>query len=785
MKNRLFYRQPAATPFEALALGNGHIGALVFGEPYRERIALNDDRLWSGNGEEHLNPAAIKHLDEAKALTAKGRLREAQDIVETYMVGRWSEAYMPLGDLRLTFDDTQAVTDYERSLYLPDGECRTAYRLGDTRITARYFVSFPDDVLVCQLAADRPGGLTFTVGYDSQMEHTVAAQGDSLWLSGITPDHVAPDYDKLDPVPIAIGGGQGLRFCAGVQVLAQGGSITACGDALRVEGADACTLLHTSLTAVAGTDYETRCRRCLSAAAGRADTLWARHTADFRPLFERVDFQLGEDSDLPTDERIRRYRQDPSDTGLIALLYAFGRYLNISSQRQGLPGNAQGIWNWDLRPAWSSNYTTNINIQLNYWATEKTALPECGVAYTDWLLSLVPRGERVAKTHYGARGYCMHHNIDGWGICTPSGGIARYMFWPVSGVWMCEQVFDHYRYTGDLTFLREKALPLLEGSVLFALDWLHKNEQGEYVSGLSTSPENTFYIDDSGKEIAVCEMTASDILLFGTLFRNYLHTVEVLGIDSPLTADVKERLEHLKKLSVDDDGYLMEWDKPYREHDPGHRHITPLLGIFPGTTELEDDTLRRASRKLFDRRLAAGGGMLGWSASMVAVTAARFKDGETAHKYISSLVSRCISPNLFDIYIRANELPETRGDGNYTYEDSVDTCCFQIDGNHGIVVSSTELLLQDCLGYIDLLPALPTAWHTGHITGLKATRDVTVDQYFAEGELTRLRIAVGDGFGGPDTLRVRYRGQEIALSVAPGDRLEGSVENGTFVLHKA
>ena len=780
MKNTLFYTRPAASHFEAMVLGNGHIGALVFGDPREERISLNDDRLWSGDGKEHLNPEAIRYLDTAKTLVQQGKLREAQDMVEQHMVGRWSEAYVPLGDLRLFFDGEDTVEDYRLELHLADGVCTVFYRRGGAAVTARRFTSFPDDVLVYELQADTP--LSFTLTYESQLEHTLSTDGNRLILCGRAPDHIAPDYDKVCPRPIVMGEGTGMGFCGAVQVLCDG-IVTAKETGLRVENATRCTLLHTSCTAVSDTEYRNHCLTVLQQAAQKTEQLLPRHIADFRPLFDRVDIELGESHDhLPTDERIRAYRENQQDMGLIALLFAFGRYLMISCQRQGLPGNAQGMWNWDLRPAWSSNYTTNINIQLNYWATDKANVGECGEPYADWMLSLLPRGKRVARAHYGARGFCMHHNVDGWGMCTPSGGIARYMFWPVAGVWLCEQVFDHYLYGGDRRYLREKALPLLEESVLFCLDWLHKNADGYYVSGLSTSPENTFYIDDSGKEISVCQMTASDILLIDKLFENYLRTVEILDSDPYLVAEVREKREHLLPLGIDANGFLMEWDKPYAEHDPGHRHITPLMGIFPGTKELEDPALCRAARKLFDRRLAAGGGMLGWSASVVASTAARFHDGAVAHKYVSSLVERCISPNLFDIYIRANELPETRGDGNYTFDDcGVENCCFQIDGNFGGTVAVSEMLLQDCLGYIELLPALPAPWHTGHLTGMKAKRDITVDQSFRDGELLSFRLTAGAGFGEVDTLRVRYKESELTATVHPGDTLSGHLQNGILV----
>ena len=772
----LFYKKEAKIPLEALPLGNSHIGAMVFGGTVQERIVLNDDMLWSGNKRDTINYRAKSHLETARKLIAAGEIQKAQHIIEENMLGVWSESYMPLGDMYINFRNINAVEDYSMKLDFSTATSIVEYSSNGVKYQRRTYVSFPDDVMVTELCADG-GTLDFELNFSSQLRVKVSTENERLVLRGIAPDHVEPNYviDSVNPVDYSKQ--KGVRFTSTAKIIADGGEVSYLEKSVAVTGAQKCVIIYSSATSMSDEDYEDICMASVTSAAQRYKDLYTRHTDDYSSLYNRVDFKLESDKDeTPTNLRLADLRRGATDNGLISTMYNYGRYLLLCSGRSGFPSNLQGIWNWDMRPAWSANLTTNINIQMNYWHSENANMGECGEALADWMLTIVPEAERVARIHYGARGYCMHHNVDAWGMCTPSSGIARYAFWPFAGVWICEQIFEHFSYTNDMQYLEKKAMPLIEGSVLFCLDWMHKDENGEYITSPSTSPENTFHIDGTDEEISICEISVSDFLLIHRLFSNYITACKALGKKGSIYNEVRQRIKELRPIAIDDDGTLLEWGIRRREHDEGHRHFSHLMGIYPGTYELNDEILCAAAKKSFEKRLRSGGGLLGWSAAWASALFARFKDTDNAKLYAENILKRCAADNLFDVYLQSDEQPETRRKDEWDYS-SINRGWFQIDGNFGFTTAVTEMLLQDCSGYIELLPCLPAAWGNGRICGLRAKNDITVDQYFENGVLVSFRITVGDKYDSSKPVIIRYRNEEITLNTNSAKEFNGYYEN--------
>ena len=742
----LKFLNEAANPLEALPLGNGRLGALVFGGAQNERIVLNEDTLWSGYPRDRRNPEAFAHLQEARQLIFAGKNHEAQQIIEKYMLGELSESYMPMGDLLLKTLNAGPVSEYTRTLSLSESLVRVAYRQDGAAFERLAYVSAPDDVLAIEWTSDTPGTLSFELSLESQLHHTVTAGANAIALTGRCPDHVEPNYRGNVPHPVVYDQNRGLQFCVEALVYADGGELAALPGKLRVSGATRCTILCTSHNSFRPGDTAARCSQTLSAAAARLSQLRRRHTEDFASLYNRVTLRLGSGGGVYEMERlVSDARSGNPDPVLYEMLFAYGRYLSICSSRQGLPANLQGIWNWDLRPAWSGNWTTNINLPMNYWPVESCALPECGEQLVLWLETVIPAGRDVAANYYRADGWCMHHNVDMWGKMTPTQEDARYGFWPLAGVWLCQQVYRHYLYSNDREFLRDHALPIMEGAVRFCLDWLIEGPDGEFVTCPSTSPENTFFVGDTQEETAVCISSASDIAMIAELLDNFTEGCGILGIDSPLLPQVREKRRRMKWFSIGEDGALLEWDRPYREADAGHRHFSHLYGCYPGDLYMKDASLLAASEKAFERRLASGGGRLGWSRVWALALAARFQKREISSRLLRKFVLASIAPNGFDFYVASEELPATRSRTDSALSDGV-AGWFQIDGNFGFTAAVVELLLQAYHGRLILLPCLPPDWPQGYVRGLRAPGDLTVDMEWADGELVSARLATGSRF---------------------------------------
>lgn len=716
----LWYKQPATVWGEALPVGNGRLGAMVFGGVAEERLQLNEDTIWSGNPQNYDKAGAYKKLPEVRRLVFEGKPAEAEAIINKEMLGdRPLGNYQPLGDLWLSFPGQEKFSSYRRELDLSRAVARTTYEVDGATFTREVFVSRPAQAVVVRLTCDRPGKISFTAKLTREADAESFSMGsDAVELNG--------QADRGKPTA-------GTSFRARVQAIAEGGKVTSADGVLKVDAADAVTLLVKAVTNYRKDDLTKPLESVKLGKPSYAEML-AEHEKDYQALFNRVTFHLGEPSKLPTDEQVKLAAEGKVDDSLLALYFQFGRYLLISSSRPGdLPANLQGIWNDRLAPPWFSGWHFDINAQMNYWLAETGNLSECHKPLLDMIDDLRVNGRKTAKEVYGTPGFVVAHRTNAWLFTTPVKGLTM---WPPAAGWLCQHIWEHYLFTQDKAYLKDEGYPIMREAAEFFLAWLVVDPKtGKLVSGPSISPENNYATEKNPRGSGVDMGPAMDQQIAAELFDNCIAAAAVLGINDDFVQAVKTARGNLAGSQIGSDGRLLEWSSEREERDLGHRHMSHLYAISPGyeITPRGTPELAEAARKSLAFRLSNGGsvkstslsdsGNTGWSLAWNANLWARLGDGENAYKGLCAMMERVTFPNLMD---------------KCPWQDK--GFVFQIDGNFGGPAAMVEMLVQSHRGGIDLLPALPKAWKDGSITGLRARGGYTVDLAWKDGALSEAVI---------------------------------------------
>ena len=743
----LWYRQPARQWEEALPLGNGRLGAMVFGGASRERIQLNEESLWAGEPLDVYPPDFAGHLKTVQRLVLEGKIAEAHKYGEEHLTASPTafRSYQPLADLRIELNHPSEVEEYRRELHLQQGIARVRYRTQEGLMVREAFISAVDDVIAVRLSADSPGGVSAKIRLERERDAAIsAAGGDGLHLNGQIVD-IHSSAGGYDDNPGDSGpGGAHMRFAGRLLARSSGGTMAAEDGGLIVRNVGELLLLITAATdfSLEKMDFDRSLEPgamagdILGKAARKSwDELLAGHLAEHPSYFDRVSIFLGasKQDELPTDERLEAVRGGADDPGLCALHFQFGRYLLMGSSRAPgrLPANLQGIWNQEMWAPWESDYHLNINLQMNYWPADLCNLSESIDPLADFLQRVVEKGRASARRLYNARGWVVFTAVDLFGRTTPAASTRESQFAngtldPLAGTWMMVAFWRHYEFTGDEGFLRRCAYPILRGACEFLLDYLVEKEDGTLVIVPSTSPENAYVDPLSGEPVRITEGSTYHSTIVREVFEVTMRAAEILEVDGDFRRTLAEALKRVPPLKIGATGTLREWIEDYEEDEPGHRHFSHLLALHPfAQVTPRSGDLFEAARKTIERRLRHGGGHTGWSRAWIVNQYARLLDGEAAHEHLQLLLRQSTYPNLFDGH------PSFETDGH---------SMFQIDGNFGAAAGIAEMLLQSHEGLIRLLPALPPAWPAGRVEGLKVRGGFVVGMDWENGELNSARI---------------------------------------------
>lgn len=707
--SRLWYRKPAAIWEEALPVGNGRLGGMIFGDPSNEHIQTNEESIFYGTTANRINPNARENLPKIRELIFEGKIKEAEELMVYAFTGcpNGMHQYQPLGDITIDFKGMEGYTDYVRELDLDTAVYKQTHKVGDTSFTRELVVSKPDDVMVLHVKAEGSKKLNFNVMQHRERyfdgEKQIGDKGICL-------------YGNL--------GKGGFDFATVIIAEAKDGSVRNIGDRILVEDATDVEIYicgDSSYHVAEDKLVDSLVERINAAMKKGIEKIKEDHIKDYKEFYDRVEFSLGDVSEydeIPTDERILAAAEKPADKGLSKLYFDFGRYLTIACSREGgLPSTLQGLWNYQMTPPWECKYTININTEMNYWPVEMCDLGECHMPLFELLKKMVPNGEKVAREMYGCGGWVCHHNTDIHGDCAPQDIWVPGTYWVMGGAWLCTHIWNHYEYSLDKEFLKEY-FPIERGAAEFFLDFLVEKD-GHLVTCPSVSPENSFTLP-SGETGANTYGVTMDNQILRDLFTQCIKSAEVLGVDDELNSRIKDALSKLIPTQIGPRGNILEWPLDYEEPEPGHRHISHLYGLFPSNQINVDETpeLAKAARVTLERRLSFGGGHTGWSRAWITNHYAKLRDGEEAYNNILKLFSNSTYLNLFDKH------PP-----------------FQIDGNFGVTAAIAQMVVQSTEDRIIIFPAMPEVWKKdGCLKGVRVRGLGRVDLAWAEGKLTACDI---------------------------------------------
>lgn len=744
MNNIVWYNSPAKYWTDAFPLGNGFLGGMFFCSDKTDRIALNRDTLWTGFPREIKKDGAYEAYKKAQNSVLGGDFVSAQKELTDNFLTCWSQAYLPLGDLYIEhgFSLSQAK-EYKRKLNLETAVLDCEYEKSGVKITKQAFISNPADVLAYKISSSR--AINFAVSFKTQLKNSAVAASDTITVDGICPSDSGSKMAKYPCAELPYSDKpeeQGISFRTVIKVVSNG-KLCASNGKIRVSDSTEATVFLCTKTnfkdgltppCKSDVEYRNACVNAVNSAAKKGyDALKAEHTADYGKYYSRTSFTLcqkGKNSDLPTNERLLAFKADKSDFELYELFWNFAKYLTVSSSREGSRAtNLQGIWSENLRAPWNSNYTININTEMNYWPTLCFDMTELIFPLFDLIGLMSVTGEATARDYYNAGGFTAHHNSDIWGFTAPTYGDTQWGYWQGGSGWLCHSLFEYYEYTGDKKFLCETALPLLKKACEFYSDILTDTGNSKLSVCPATSPENTFKHNDKSTSVAKSSTIMDAIVL--DCFENYLKACETAGINDEFTKKISEKAKKIKPFKTGSQGQLLEWDDEYKECDKHHRHVSHLIGLHPFSLINADDTpeLFEACKKTLEIRGDAG---TGWSLAWKINFHARLRNADKAYE----LLNMQLNP------VRSRKKSSFNyGDGGGTYPNLFDAHPpFQIDGNFGAASGINEMLVQSDGKSVYLLPALPKQWKNGSVKGFRVKGNAKIDFSWKDGKVTEYEL---------------------------------------------